>query len=62
MTARPMTRRARLEAAVEFAIATLDAWDSDADAETDSDGEEDAAEHSLGPVSLDRILVEELRS
>ena len=57
-----MTRRQRLEAAIEAVIVTLDLMDGDEDAEPDTDSEGDPDEHSFGPVSLDRILVEELRS
>lgn len=57
---RPMTRRERLEAAIEFAVAALDAMDGDPDQEADDEGDEDPVEYSAGPVTLDRYLAEEL--
>ena len=54
----PMTKRQRLEAAIEAAVAALDLLDGEADAEADSDGEADDTEPSLCPVSLDRLLAE----
>lgn len=58
---RPMSQRERLEAAVAAAIEILDTIDGDLDREPDGDGEKEPGEHSFGPVSLDRILVEDLR-
>jgi hypothetical protein len=51
---RPSTaqrRRARLEAAIEAAIAALDALDGDADLEDDGNGEEDGTREPVGVVA-----------
>lgn len=58
---RPMTRRERLEAAVEAAIDALDAMDGDPDLEPDGDGEEEPGEPWAGLATLNRSLAEALQ-